>query len=183
MRALRQALPPAAVAARSARIVERVASLTPYEEAKSIALFWPIDRRNEVDLRPLDVAARAAGKRVYYPFMDRTESGYSTGFRLVTDPSTLVDRGRGFREPDPALAHAERGDIDLVIVPALAVSSDGHRLGYGAGFYDATLLDVRPPALAVVVAFDFGLLIELPVEEHDVACDGIVTDRRVMLEP
>jgi 5-formyltetrahydrofolate cyclo-ligase len=66
-------------------------------------------------------------------------------------------------------------------VPALAVSPDGHRLGYGAGFYDATLPDFRPPGTAIAVVFDFQVLVELPVLSHDVACDVIVTDRRSLV--
>ena len=103
-----------------------------------------------------------------------------TGFRLTTPPSELVERGRGFHEPPPDAPEAQRGDIDLVVVPALAVAVTGHRIGYGAGYYDATLPDVRPPALAVIVAFDFQLLAELPSEADDVACDLVVTDAGVL---
>ncbi len=66
------------------------------------------------------------------------------------------------------------------MVPALAVTDTDHRLGYGRGFYDVTLPDFCPPALSVVVAFDFQLLAELPVLEHDVACEVVVTDARVI---
>ena len=55
-----------------------------------------------------------------------------------------------------------------------------HRLGYGAGFYDSLLPDVRPPAQAVVVAFDFQLLVDLPTLPHDVPCDWVVTDTRAL---
>jgi len=65
-------------------------------------------------------------------------------------------------------------------VPALAVASSGHRLGYGSGFYDATLPDFCPPALSIVVAYDFQLLAELPVSAHDIACDIVVTDARLL---
>jgi 5-formyltetrahydrofolate cyclo-ligase len=168
------------LAERSRKIAQRVVELGLFERAQGVALFWPMQDRNEVDLRVVDAAARAAGKRIYYPFMDPTPSGFTTGFRLTTDVDELVDRGRGFAEPDPASVRAERGDIDLVVVPALAVSPLGHRLGYGAGFYDATLPDVCPPARALVVAFDFQLLAELPVSEGDVRCDGVVTDIRTI---
>jgi 5-formyltetrahydrofolate cyclo-ligase len=68
----------------------------------------------------------------------------------------------------------------LVVVPALAVAATGHRLGYGGGFYDAMLPDFCPPAIAVVVAFDFQLVAELPAEPHDVQCGVIVTDARTL---
>jgi 5-formyltetrahydrofolate cyclo-ligase len=68
--------------------------------------------------------------------------------------------------------------VDLVLVPALAVAPSGHRLGYGAGFYDSLLPDVCPPAKALAVAYDFQLLVEVPTLPHDVPCDFIVTDAR-----
>lgn len=180
LRAARQALPPRGIAQRSEQIAERVLSLSDYRSARSVACFAPMPGKNEVDLSSVDAAARRAQKVVYYPFMDPTESGFRTGFRLVADPSELVDRGRGFAEPPPAAPEAKRGDIDLVLVPALAADGMGQRLGYGAGFYDSTLPDVRPPARAVVVVFGFQLLAELPVEEHDVRCDVVVSDDRII---
>ena len=92
----------------------------------------------------------------------------------------LEQRGRKFLEPPPNLPMAKRGDIDLVVVPAVAVAANGHRLGYGSGFYDAPLPDVCPPATLLAVVFDFQLLGELPVEEHDVPVHIIATDQRVL---
>jgi len=181
MRALRQAMPAAARSARSERVCEHVLGSAEYASARSIALFAP--QALEVDVSRLDKAARAGDKRVYYPFMDPTPSGFTTGFRQVEAVAELVDRGRKFLEPPPGLPQAERGDIDLVIVPALAVAPSGHRLGYGSGYYDATLPDVCPPAVAMAVAFEFQLLAELPVMENDVAVHTIVTDKRVLRAP
>jgi 5-formyltetrahydrofolate cyclo-ligase len=184
MRATRGALPKAAVQARSRLILQRLLALPALERARSVALFWPIEQRSEVDLRELDAALRARAVALYYPFMDpRGEAdepvSFSTGFRRVDDVSTLCERGRGFVEPPPDAATAQRGDLDLIVVPALAVTPAGARLGYGAGFYDVTLPDLRPPALALIVAFSFQVVGELPLFEHDVSCDGVVTDESV----
>jgi len=178
MRTLRDAFPRAALEARSERIVDRVAALPAYERARALALFFPL--AGEVDLRPLDARARAEGKRVYYPFMEPRQTGFVTGLARVEDLAELADRGRRFLEPPPEAPRAARGEVDLIVVPALAVSSTGHRLGYGMGFYDATLPDFCPPALAVVVAYDFQLLAELPSLDHDVAGDHVVTDVRTL---
>ena len=176
-RSVRAAYPEAALLERSRLIVERVVALPEFDAAESIALFWPLPR--EVDLREIDKAARSHGKRVYYPVMDRHATGVRTGMALSAETAELAERGSRFAEPPPSAPRAERGDIDLVFVPALAVALNGHRLGYGAGFYDATLPDFCPPAKSVVVAYDFQLLAELPHLAHDVACDWIVTDRRL----
>jgi 5-formyltetrahydrofolate cyclo-ligase len=143
-------------------------------------LFWPLLDRQELDVRGLDGAARQAQKSVYYPYMDEHEDRIETGFRRVFEISELAERGRRFAEPPPEAPRASRGEIDLVIAPALAIASSGHRLGYGSGFYDATLPDFCPPAVSIAVAYDFQLLAELPVSAHDVACDMLVTDARVL---
>jgi 5-formyltetrahydrofolate cyclo-ligase len=178
MRALRRAHPAAALAERSARIVERLGESETFRKARSIALFWPLS--GEVDLRSLDARARAESKAVYYPVMDPTASGFSTGFALSADASELKVRSSRFMEPPPSAPRALRSDIDLVVVPALAVAADGNRLGYGAGFYDVTLPDFIPPATSVIVAYDFQLLAEIPALPHDVPCHMIVTDARTL---
>jgi len=180
MRGVRLAISARALGERSARIVERLEALSLFSTAGSVALFWPMQAHHEVDLRALDAALRLAGKAIYYPFMDKSNGGYRTGFRRVDDASLLEERGRGFSEPPPDAPTAQRGDLELVVVPALAAAADGQRIGYGAGFYDATLPDVCPPALSVVVAFDFQLLAEVPSTPRDVACDLVVTDSRVI---
>jgi 5-formyltetrahydrofolate cyclo-ligase len=179
MRATRRAVGPAAVAARSERIVATLLSLPVLERARAVGLFWPRTSHAEVDLRPLDRQLRERGVSLYYPFMDPKGQGFVTGFRRVLDVAELLPRGRGFAEPLPSASVAARGDLDLLIVPALAASPDGHRLGYGSGFYDVTLPELRPPALALVVLYSFQLLAELPTLEHDVACDVVVTDRDI----
>ena len=122
--------------------------------------------------------AREQGKRVYYPGFDASDAGLGTALRLTRTPEELAVRGHRFLEPPPDAPAATRGDIEFVVVPALAAALSGQRLGFGIGFYDALLPDFRPPAAAAVVVFDFQLLAEVPVLPHDVACDFVVTDAR-----
>lgn len=180
MRAVRAAIPASALAERSRRIVDALRALPAITEARSLALFWPMTKKKEVDLRELDAWARAQGKRIFYPFMDPVEGGYRTGFRRVDSPELLADRGRGFHEPPPELDAASKGEVDAVVVPALAVSTSGHRVGYGAGFYDSALPDVCPPAQAITVAFGFQLLMEVPYAEHDFRSAWVLTDERTV---
>ncbi|MCC6216164.1 MAG: 5-formyltetrahydrofolate cyclo-ligase [Polyangiaceae bacterium] len=178
MRALRAALPASSLAARSERIVATLLGLREVEGARALAVFQAIPRKHEIQLSGLDAELRRRGKLVYYPFMDPTTDGYRTGFRRVDDPATLAERGRGFPEPQRDAPEARRGELDVVVVPALALSVAGQRIGWGAGWYDATLPDVRPPALAIGVALDFQLLGELPSTPRDVPVDYVVTDAR-----
>jgi 5-formyltetrahydrofolate cyclo-ligase len=116
------------------------------------------------------------GVCLYYPFMDAAPGGTSTGFRLFRPGDILTTHAQRFLEPDPSAPAANRGDIDVLVVPALGLTLRGHRLGTGSGFYDATLPDLCPPAKSIVVGYEFQLLVEIPTEPHDVPCDDVVTD-------
>jgi 5-formyltetrahydrofolate cyclo-ligase len=100
-------------------------------------------------------------------------------FRFVDDPAAMDERGLGFREPGDAAPEAAA--LDVIVVPALVVDPRGHRIGYGAGFYDRALARFAPPAHAIAVAFSFQLLAEVPVTEGDVPVSLIVTDERVIV--
>jgi 5-formyltetrahydrofolate cyclo-ligase len=180
MQALRKAIPLAALQARAERVIARLSALPEFVHADRVALFRAITARQELDLEPVDALLRARGSTVYYPFMVPSGDTFLTGFREVPALEELTDRGRGFAEPPPTGASAARGEIDLVVVPALALAPSGHRLGYGAGWYDSTLPDVCPPGISVAVAYDFQLVAELPVAPRDVPCDIVVTETRTI---
>jgi 5-formyltetrahydrofolate cyclo-ligase len=182
MRGTRRALPATAVSARSACVIERLNGIEAFRRADAVGLFWPIEGHGEVDLRALDRELDERGVARYYPFMDPKgpNQGYSTGFRRIEEPRELMLRGQKFAEPPRDAKVASRGDVDVVLVPALAVTPEGHRLGQGIGFYDATLPDLAPPALTIIVGFSFQLLAELPLEPHDFECDAVVTDREII---
>ena len=165
--------PGAAVAPRTAPRTEAGPSL-------AVALFYPIDGRNEVDLRPLDAALRDRGARIAYPAIDPDTREMT--FRFVSNTESMEERGLGFREPTGSDEEASR--LDIIVVPALQIDPRGHRIGYGAGFYDRALPRFAPPALKVGVAYDFQLISEVPVTEGDVALDVVVTDTRTLeIEP
>jgi 5-formyltetrahydrofolate cyclo-ligase len=65
---------------------------------------------------------------------------------------------------------------DVVIVPGLAFTPAGDRLGQGGGWYDRFLSAVRPDCVSVGVCFVDQLVDSLPVEAHDVAVDHVVTE-------
>ena len=68
--------------------------------------------------------------------------------------------------------------IGLVIVPGVAFSEDGHRLGMGGGYYDRFLRESAPHAYRAALAFDVQLYDEIPTEEHDEKVDYIITESR-----
>ncbi len=178
MRGVRKTAPLEACAERSAKIVAALEEHPAVRAAKSAALFWPMVERHEVDLREFDTKLRARGVRVAYPSID-PDTGDMV-FRFVDDVSKLEEAGYGFSEPAKDAPAATSGELDVVIVPALAVDPTGHRIGYGAGYYDRTLPKYAPPAVAIAVAYDWQLVAEVPATPGDVQVDAVVTDVRVL---
>jgi 5-formyltetrahydrofolate cyclo-ligase len=178
LRAVRHTAPAEACAQRSRKIVTQLEGLEVLQKARSVALFWPIEARHEVDLRPLDTLLRARGVTVAYPSVD--DETRVMVFRSVADVNLLDERGLGFAEPSPDWPRLGRGELDVIVVPAVAIDPRGHRIGYGAGFYDRTLPDLAPPAVTVAVAYDYQLVADVPDTAGDVPVDWIVTDTRVL---
>lgn len=176
---IRRALPISAAAERSSRIVRRLLMHPWLVAARGVALYVAMLDRREPDLAELHRGLHERGVRLYYPFMDSVPSGYFTGFRLWRPGDVLMARAQHFAEPNPDAPLAQRGDVDVVVVPALGVTPDGHRLGTGSGFYDSTLPDLCPPAKSIVIGYDFQRLVELPTEPHDWRCDDVITDAKV----
>lgn len=112
----------------------------------------------------------AAGWTVYCP---RVENKNMVAVEYGED---FAISAFGIREP---IGQAYEGDIDVAIVPMLAVDEGGNRLGYGGGYYDR-YLSAHLEALRLAYGFDFQILRHVPTEKHDIKMDGIVTDTRIV---
>jgi 5-formyltetrahydrofolate cyclo-ligase len=98
----------------------------------------------------------------------------------VRDPVQDLRVGTwGIREPRPdRCARMKPHIIDFVLVPGLAFDRRGRRLGYGGGFYDKLLADsLSPCAWLVAGAFESQMVEKVPVDEHDMPMDVVVTER------
>lgn len=99
-------------------------------------------------------------------------------FRPYRDPYGESDLEKG---PFGAMqADAARPEVvpDVLFVPLLGFTAEGHRLGQGGGHYDRWLA-AHPETLAIGLAWDVQLQDELPLEEHDIALDLVVTPTRI----
>lgn len=167
----RAALSATAWERQSAAIVSHLQDYVAMHTCVRVALYAPLTARREVDVGGLDPWLRARGAQVAYPLMHDGE----LGFAWVQTPQQLEARG-AFAQPLPTCPRVLAGELDLVVVPALAATAAGYRLGYGSGFYDRVLPAFCPPGRAVCVVFAAQLLSELPVASHDHACDGVITE-------
>lgn len=178
MRGVRAALPAASIIERSSAITRRVTELDAWRAARCVALFSSLP--DEVQCASLIDQARQSGKRVALPTVIDDEPGLV--FRAPWDGGVarpLVTSLYGIEEPGEDAPAVPFEEIDVVLVPALALDERGHRIGYGRGYYDR-VLPRCVEALRVAVAFDFQLIAEVPTRQGDVPVQVIVTDRRVI---
>jgi 5-formyltetrahydrofolate cyclo-ligase len=157
----------------SRRIAERVADLPGFREARTVALYSPLG--TEVDA--IELARRLLGRaRAVFP---RSVPGERRLVFARCDVGELVRGPLGAREPPADAPEIDLEEIDCVVMPGVAFSLDGLRLGRGGGYYDATLR-AMPQAMRVGVAFDVQLVPSLPREAHDAPLDAIVTEARAL---
>jgi 5-formyltetrahydrofolate cyclo-ligase len=147
------------------------AELLAIEPGQTVSGFWPM--RSEADIRPLMYALREKGARLALPaILDKT----TIIFRELVRGAQMIDMGFGTAGPGP---EAEVLDPALMLVPLAAFDGRGHRIGYGAGYYDraiARLIERGLRPKLVGVAFDCQRVDAVPDEAHDVALDAILTE-------
>lgn len=146
------------------------ASLT-FAPGTSVSGFWPI--RSEVDLRPLLFHMREKGARLCLPvIIDKR----TILFRELVRGAPLVETGFGTIGPPEDAAVL---DPSLMLVPLAAFDERGHRIGYGAGYYDraiARLKDACVNPRLIGVAFNCQEVEVVPDEPHDVPLEAILTE-------
>jgi len=149
-------------------ICDAVRSLPVFRDAQSIVAFYP--HKGEPDILPFLEYVVDSDKDLYLP---RVKDDYLELVRIY-DLDDLEQGAFDIPEPGKHLDHAEFKMFDLILVPGLAFSRKGDRVGYGRGFYDRLLKDVD--GFSVGVCYDFQLVDELPVEEHDYQIDMVVVN-------
>ena len=144
-------------------------------DARSIACY--LSAPNEPNTRPFLNWALANGIRVLFPVS--REDGLLDW--TVGDEGTETEGLFGMPEPvGELLGPIAINEVDLIIVPAAAIGTDGTRLGWGRGYFDKTLgsMEKCPPVYAVV--FDHEVQADIPREKHDQPVNGVVTPARIL---
>lgn len=151
----------------SAEIVEKLtSSILPH--TSTILCYWPLP--DEVDIRPLINCLVAEGTTVLLP---KVTDDVTMTLHRYTSTEDLAEGAFHIMEPT-GKPFADWQQIDTILVPGVAFDAAGHRLGRGRGYYDRFLATCRQ-ARKVGVCFPFQRVKEVPVEEHDVRMDDIIS--------
>lgn len=145
----------------------------PLQAGQTVHVFLPILKNNEVNTWAIIERLRLQHPevRVAVPVTD-VEQNILTHHHL-TDEAVLMENRWGIPEPQNAhIIHAR--EVDVVLVPLLAFDEEGHRVGYGKGFYDRFLADCRPNALKVGLSLEPAVMRIADPNPFDVPLDAVI---------
>ena len=166
IRERKRAMTPEEIANRSEKLMELFLQSEAYKNAKTIYGYLPYNQ--EVRTVPMLEQALKDGKRVAVPKCYGDEMKF-----LFMDDLSKVEKGyAGIPEPiaDEPVADDETA---LVLMPGMAFDPQGHRIGYGGGFYDKFLAQ-EPNHPTLALCYDFQVLPHLETEEFDIPVDCVL---------
>ena len=154
------------IVAASQRLGELFCNCEYYKNAKTIYGYLPYNQ--EVRTVPMLEQAIKDGKRVAVP------KCYGEEMRFIyMDDLNKVEKGYA-NIPEPIDDEPVADDkTALVLMPGMAFTKEGHRMGYGGGFYDKFLAS-EPDHPTVALCYDFQMLDYIPTEDYDIPVDCVL---------
>lgn len=157
----------------SEAICRAVLALEEYRTAKTVFAF--AGTVHEIDTSLLMNETLAAGKTLVLP---RCAAEHAIDLCVVRSMDDLEAGAYGILEPKTSCALVTAEDIDFAVVPCLSFDRTGRRLGQGGGYYDRLLPKLTCPT--ALICREQLLLPEVPVEEHDMRCTMLITEKGVL---
>lgn len=137
---------------------------------KVIAIYHSF--RNEVNTHSIIKILLEEGKTVVCPMI----TNQSMNFHIIHSLDDLKEGHFGVMEPI-GLSQIDANEIEMVVVPMLGFNLNKYRVGYGKGYYDQFL--TKHHYYKVGIAYDFQKIDKNFEEKHDIACDIIITEKRI----
>lgn len=164
-------LDPAYRAEASRSITRQVLDLPAWQNANTVMAY--VSMPEEPDTGELINAALEDGKTLLLPCCTDREKMVAVP---VKDPAGLTAGKLGIPEPAPPPEGTEIPEPELILVPCVAATANGVRLGHGAGYYDRFLAEHG--GMTVCLCFQHLMYADLPAEATDVPVDLVITDLR-----
>lgn len=166
IRAKKRAMTAQEIEEKSAALAKAFYETAEYKNAKTIYGYLPYNQ--EVRTTQMLAHALADGKQVAVPKV----YGDEMKFILLSDLSQVAKGYAGIPEP-VADGPVAADPTALVLMPGLAFDPEGHRLGYGGGFYDK-FLAAEPNHPTLALCYDFQMLPHLDTESYDIPVDRVL---------
>ncbi len=163
---------------KSLQIFQQLQGLETYKNATNLMTYVPFQEEIHTTLLIEDFlkknrqvfipVTKPKEKRIIISELLDLEKDLEVGHFGVLEPKAFA-----FRPKDPKI-------IDLIIVPGLAFTKSGYRIGYGGGYYDRFLPTLEQNPATIALALDFQIVDSLPIDHYDIPVDMIVTESRII---
>jgi 5-formyltetrahydrofolate cyclo-ligase len=165
----RTAQPPSEKKPKDEKIIEQIEKLPEFQQAKSVLMYIAI--HGEVDLTQLFEKYKEE-KKFVLPRVNRQNN--EMDLYHITSLEDLEKGTFSIPEPKTELEKIPMEQLGLAIIPGVAFALNGHRIGYGGGFYDRLLKKLS--CAKIGVAYEFQIVENIQGEEHDSTVDTIITE-------
>jgi 5-formyltetrahydrofolate cyclo-ligase len=176
--ALREQLSPDIRTAHSAAISLLLRHLPAYQQANVVMGYMSFGAEFESSIWVKQVLAD--GKRLVLPKVNRQTS--QLNLYWVDDLASQLAAGL-WGIPEPVVERCERlntlNEVEFALLPGVAFTRSGARLGYGGGFYDKLLSKIEYRPTLVAAAFGLQVVEDIPQEETDVKVEWVVTEQKI----
>jgi len=157
-------------------IKQNVLNLPEIKDADVIHSYLSVNKKKEADTFALIETLLKKGKTIVVPVITDFKMAKLRHVELDSIEHLTINKW-GIPEPKEGREIAT-GEIELILVPMAGGDVNKNRIGYGKGFYDSFLRNIKKPKIGL--CFDEGIKNHVPVEEHDVRMDIIVTEHRII---
>ncbi len=170
MKEKRKSLEEYEIKSKSRAICTAFTALKAFKSAKNVCVYMSAFK--EADTKEIIEECLKQGKNIAVPVIDE-EDIYLCKYSIDTVPGAY-----GIREPEER-ERIDASKIDIFAIPALAFDKKGGRVGFGKGYYDRLLSSAT--GVKVGLLYEFQLVDNLPLQEHDVLMDYLITDKQVII--
>lgn len=145
---------------------------------RSINIFIYISFSNEINTRNIIEKAFKDKKNVFIPKVYK----YDKLMKAIKLNSIdeLKKNSMGILEPIDDSNYIEKENIDLIVVPGVVFDKECNRIGYGGGYYDRYLKDIKSKKNKIALAYDLQIVDKIESEVHDIKVDYIITNTRAL---
>lgn len=156
------------------KIFNNLISLNSYKRAKKVFIY--IGFGSEINTKSLIEIMLKEGKEVFVPKVLEEEMIALK----ITSLNNLIESKFKILEPVGEKSDIDGEEFDLIIMPGVAFDRSGNRIGYGKGYYDKYLKDVKSDIKKIALAYELQLIEEIETEEHDLKVDSIITENEII---
>ena len=143
-----------------------------YINAKNIFIY--ISFGSEVETKKIIEHAISIGKNIYVPKTDKSIKEM-IAVKIHNFDNMTVDKW-GILEPTIVDKNLVGNKFDLIIMPGVAFDITGNRIGYGGGYYDKYIYQLKNKPTILALAYEFQIINNIIAESHDIKLDYIITE-------